>query len=498
MALPTRSAAPAPLAVQPRPMVTRSIYDRVPASSSFGRLSGALPAGVPGSTADPGARYNPGRQTWQSTRESPYYGQGYGYNRYDPLDPRGLLEAALGGRGRDFFESGGVDPGLTDLLRLQAQQEGGDRLRNALLGLSSRGADLPGSYGVAALMAGLGSASDLSRAETAAQLQQAGSAQTFRQNQISDLLQFLRQLEMQQGGFEQDVEKIRQQGGQQRKTQKAGKGGLRLGADIGPISASYQFATGGVVDRPTQAIIGEDGPEAVVPFDRLVEALLSGNGTVSLGRDLIRARAEAAARGRGRLTGGAMEGPADQTAMPVPFSSPEPPRPEGWRERFAAATEPWSTDPENLLSLFGGGWRRKLESHRRVSDFVDELNQRQRAMIPRPSAGRAAAPRETVYNPTLDEEVSPSTSDYEQRLRLRNKLSPPRIATPRASKQQAGTDALVSDIVRRLDRVQDGTELRDLLADPELLPSGVELTTAQKARLRAARQAAQARMGWQE
>jgi uncharacterized protein YoxC len=52
--------------------------------------------------------------------------------------------------------------------------------------------------------------------------------------------------------------------------------GLGLDGGTSPGSGVIGFATGGVVTRPTRALIGEAGPEAVIPLGRLLDAIAAG------------------------------------------------------------------------------------------------------------------------------------------------------------------------------------------------------------------------------
>ena len=49
-----------------------------------------------------------------------------------------------------------------------------------------------------------------------------------------------------------------------------------VGAAIGGAIGGFFFADGGIVDGPTHAIIGEAGPEAVIPVDKLTGLVAQG------------------------------------------------------------------------------------------------------------------------------------------------------------------------------------------------------------------------------
>ena len=58
--------------------------------------------------------------------------------------------------------------------------------------------------------------------------------------------------------------------------------GAAIGAIVGGVGAGIEMlAEGGVVTRPTLAVVGEAGPEAVIPLDRFGSTGAgSGTGTV--------------------------------------------------------------------------------------------------------------------------------------------------------------------------------------------------------------------------
>jgi len=54
------------------------------------------------------------------------------------------------------------------------------------------------------------------------------------------------------------------------------------GVNIGKISAIPALAKGGIVNRPTLAMIGEDGPEAVVPLNKKNNPMYGQGGGVTI------------------------------------------------------------------------------------------------------------------------------------------------------------------------------------------------------------------------
>ncbi len=67
-----------------------------------------------------------------------------------------------------------------------------------------------------------------------------------------------------------------------------GAGGADPGVLQGTGQPQLQFmAEGGYVDRPTLAVIGEEGPEFVIPEDKMANAGLSGYGSITIGEVVI-------------------------------------------------------------------------------------------------------------------------------------------------------------------------------------------------------------------
>ena len=67
-----------------------------------------------------------------------------------------------------------------------------------------------------------------------------------------------------------------------------GGGGIGgVGSEVFPsgFSSLNPFAAGGIVTRPTAALIGEDKPEAVIPLDRLAAMMGSGGGNIVFNGD---------------------------------------------------------------------------------------------------------------------------------------------------------------------------------------------------------------------
>jgi hypothetical protein len=46
------------------------------------------------------------------------------------------------------------------------------------------------------------------------------------------------------------------------------RGGIGYGGNVGPGGVIIAGATGGIVTKPTMALIGEAGPEAVIPLNQ--------------------------------------------------------------------------------------------------------------------------------------------------------------------------------------------------------------------------------------
>jgi len=57
----------------------------------------------------------------------------------------------------------------------------------------------------------------------------------------------------------------------------------RVGGAIGSaVSRYYQFAEGGIVTAPTMGLVGEAGPEAIIPLDRFREFQRGGRGDINI------------------------------------------------------------------------------------------------------------------------------------------------------------------------------------------------------------------------
>lgn len=146
-------------------------------------------------------------------------------SHYNSMQPLESVRYMLGPYAEDLLNPGGSETLYNALYDLGQRQMAGSR-RAALLGLLARGADVPGSYGIGAMMADLGGASQLSGNLANARLQSA------QRNQ-----EFLRALA--QGGINQTYGawSLGEQGAQQRRTAEAlqPSGGIGLG----PVQVSW-------------------------------------------------------------------------------------------------------------------------------------------------------------------------------------------------------------------------------------------------------------------
>jgi hypothetical protein len=286
--------------------------------------------------------------------------------RYDPSRSLDFLHHIYGDRLDQYLNPEG-DPRLYSALTEQARAEEGDRRRGALLGLRARGGDLPGSYGVAALLSDLNSESDLSRNLAGARERSMGANRDFLQGLAGQSLGQLGQFEQGTRDFyrQQSLQR-QQQAYEERMANKAKKGalgrtlgaigGAALGSFLGPIGTAAgtkvgaKLASGGVVDNPTLALIGDGGErEAVVPESspgfRLLEQLGllpdKVHGPATFGRERISGR-----NALGRLGSARDLGEADVVGdnepmpeMPTPYSEPQAPRPHGFLEQFGTNLE---------------------------------------------------------------------------------------------------------------------------------------------------------------
>jgi len=200
---------------------------------------------------------------------------------YSYLDPLAQLRQQFGPGVEELLNPQG-SPLLYGALSQGIEAESGARQRAALTGLGARGAT-PGGYGYAALASQLGSASDRARALAEARRASIERNQGF----LGSLAQAHQGVLAQRGAAKTAFEYGRALQGQQeaeaRKAQREANRRAKWGA-IGSLGgAAINFLTGGagggaggggggalahggIVRRPTMAMIGEAGPEAVVPL----------------------------------------------------------------------------------------------------------------------------------------------------------------------------------------------------------------------------------------
>jgi len=285
-------------------------------------------------------------------------------------DPYGFLSERLGDRFTSLF---GADPQVSEGIRQRYERNRGGRGRAAQLGLQARGGDIPGAYGVTSVLSELGEQSDLSRDLGEANLQEAGRARDFREDYSRRIQDFLERLYEGYIGTGQENQRMRLASDL---APKQKRNPIRVG--FGPVSAS--FARGGVVTRPTRALLGEDGPEAVIP-------LTMG------GRDLFRSRLGMGRLGSMDVPGAADDGdPSTLPLPPAPYQEPAPVRPQGVLERIGELSrmiriELGDDAPGVLkaLALGAGGvaaigesrLKRRESERGRAGEAVDRLNKRQ-------------------------------------------------------------------------------------------------------------------------
>ena len=277
-------------------------------------------------------------------------------------------------------------------VRQRGIADAGARERAALTGLSARGGDrLPGGYGVASLLAQLGGQSDLSRNLNEAYMGEQGRSRTAREGYYGSLMDFFRDQELarQQYMFSRGLLSDKNEA-----ERKRGGKGISLG--FGPASVS--FADGGVVEEPTRALIGDEGPEAVVPTFVLRAGpaatleWLNGQGAF---RAATRPRNDMMYRyGEGGELGG-FDPMADDEGFPespAPYAAPDKYQPQGFLEKLGAIGRNVKIDMgqnapgvAKLLALIAGGTAavgdEKLKEQEGVrasaTARVAELNKRQ-------------------------------------------------------------------------------------------------------------------------
>lgn len=350
------------------------------------------------------------------------------YDWRDPLGAQKLYEKMYGGEAARLRE---IDPQLLAALSQRLTSEAGARQRateSSLRGSADRFA--PGQYGTLSAMSDIQGQSDLSRAMSEAYLGEATRSRAYREAEQQALQQFMRQ--WQAMASEQEARKQQQRLANEGRDQ--GGGGLfgtGIGVSLSPFKIpGLPMQEGGVIDEPTLALMGEgDEREYVLPESKLL-SLLSGD--LPMGRDLLRARMDATARGVGTLGGGPRMGsPSSAEApfpeAPTPFREPERPKPESMWEKIAAYmphlyTLPGSGKGANLgvllaslarvpgatsLGRRGSEYEATRENVRRLNELQDvgyrgEVEdvraRRKEARTKRPLPGE-------VYIPELDEYV---------------------------------------------------------------------------------------------
>lgn len=399
-------------------------------------------------------------------------------------DPNAFFEKRLGGRLTDLFNP---SSDVLEGIRQRYERERGARGRAAQLGLQARGGDIPGAYGVTSILGELGQESDLSRDLGAANLAESERARKFQEDYATRIQQFLMDLYGQYLGsqYQQQAQRIANKG----------RGGGRGGSiGIGPVTVG--FARGGIVTRPTHAVLGEDGPEAVVPLD------FSGRdpGFYGPAGDYL-SRMQP---GPMMPPGPGLDGDASTLPLPpTPYREPEPARPQGILERIGELSRlihlelgPDAPAALKAIALGAGGvaaagehrFKRREEERGRASRAVEDLNKRQQQRYTKELEVAGRAPVEMIQLPDgtyVRKYSGPGTAEITRRNPT---LRPP--AQPKQPKTDVELGRFVSDTVSRLERAKGEDEITAIGDSVR----GVTVSGTQLARIEAAVKAARARI----
>lgn len=454
------------------------------------------------------------------------------YDSFDWRDPAGAQKLYEKMFGADAARLREVDPGLLEALTQRSVAETGARQRAALGGLRSSAAGAgPGQFGFLAALSDIQAGSDLSRASSDAYLGEAERARGYREREQMEIQDFFRQQQQSARDFEQQAELARLGSGLAERRARAGrKRGISLGfPGIGGGSVSFQG--GGVATEPTRAIIGDAGePEYVLRESQLLDLLAGAGGpNITTGRDLLRARMDAAAEGVGTLGGGPrmgqdveglqefqMQGPPEP---PIPYREPAAVKPQGFWESLTAympevSSEPGSSGGTHALALLANiaripgatSMRRRVAENERTKEMVKSMNARQAMQYDaeldryrydnRPTARRASMERsgmrdDEVYIPELDEFVKKGGTVHNRYLTeklMKDRGKPPKSPkAPAAPKRSPGLSTAIAYWKKRIlgSAFPDIEGLRDALArEPDSVRTAPELIEAIRLRAR--------------
>ena len=397
-------------------------------------------------------------------------------------DPNKFYTSRLGERFNSLFNP---DPGIFESIRQRAIAEAGGRSRSAQLALQSRGGDIPGAYGVTSTLGELGGQSDLSRELGAANLTEQERARAFQENYVSRIQDFLQSLYSDYLGNAAALER--------QKVASKGQGKKGLGINVGfqtPGGTGFNvgFAHGGIVTRPTHALLGENGPEAVIPLGP------AGDYLSRMQYGPMQPYAP----------GPAQDGnPSTLPLPPAPYAEPAAYKPQGILERIGELSRlihvelgPEAPGVLKALALGAGGLaavgehRLKTgeETRARASDYVKKLNegQTERYRKQLEVAGRAPVEYVTLPDGTVVKKYSaPGTAAI---IAKNPSLRPPRV--PRKPESEVELGKFVNDTVSRVDTAKSEEELNAIGASTK----GITVSAGQHARISAAVDAARARI----